>query len=136
MNIKKIIAREGLIIISILLLILISFMLPDSIVIKDKGIQPKETEEVYEITTKGHLLIEKLYTVLWDKTKVEPQNKWDRYIVETKSKNDISHLNIIKEAISLSELKSILLAILLSAYPFYWLIRFIIWAIKTLKEKK
>jgi hypothetical protein len=111
-------------------------MLPNQIVVKDKKIQAKETEEVYEITTKGHLFIEKVYIVLWDKNKVEPQNKWDRYIVEAKSKNDISHLNIIKEAISLSKLQSNLFIILLLAYPFYLLIRFIIWAVRTLKGEK
>ena len=42
----------------------------------------------------------------------------------------------IKEEISLLGVKNFIINLLLFIYPLYWLIRFIIWAIKTLKGKQ
>ena len=155
-NIKKIIAREGLVILSIPLLMFMTSLIPEQITIKDKKNTPKESESTFEITTQGILSIDRIYTILVDKNKekaslstaeelpkgfvLEKDNnsEYDKNGIKWyKLKNSIEKTdNVIKEVDSFVELKShLFLFFLFSAYPLYLLIRFIIWAIRTLKEK-
>ncbi len=143
MNIKRIIAREGLIILGIIgvvgILLCINFLLPS------------DASYIYTCHTgKNKYKIESLeyYTTFNDEGKFEIfellQKKFPNIFPEAKEgyrwmPSDLkidypvtryTFLGHMKNALS-----NISLILFCFGYPFYWLIRFIIWAVKTLKEK-
>jgi len=124
-RIRKIIVREGSVILFIFLLILVVKLLPNQVVIRDK----KNTEEfavIYDITIGSNFMFERIFTFMWDKD----HEKADRRSVKAM----LNDPNFIKESISLAPLKSNALFLLL-LYPLYLVIRFIPWVIKVFREK-
>jgi hypothetical protein len=91
MNIKKIIAREGLIILGILLPGIILLLI-------------------------GNILITQPTQIQIDVTKLP-----DQPTIYTKIGYNLNKIGLL---------------LLLFAYPLHWLIRFVIWAIKTLRQKE
>jgi hypothetical protein len=140
MNIKKIIAREGLVIILFALLAFISFLIPSYLTTKDlKTPIDLLTQKKYEITVESG----KIYTVILNKKNVKDVDEYVGVTKEAakrgllKSPKDFSEtaLIIVKEAVPLGNFKNGLFLGALLGYPLYLLIRFILWAIKTLKER-
>ena len=142
LTIKQLIAREGLIILVILILSLITFALPNSWVIKDKDIpidRGKQAKLKITDTKNGTI-----YTVIVDRKYVEEKADGFNYtkadilkeLGERGGLESVKDLNIVKKEINLSSVKKTALTILMLAYPIYLVARFIIWAIKTLQKKE
>ena len=140
-TIKKIIAREGLIVVSIILLGIITSIMPNSITIKDTKIpidltkesrlkiRNKKTGMIYTIIVPKEMLDKKVSG--YDVTGSEAMQELGR-------RGDVGFLKnhvVIKKELSLVNIKNKFYFLLFLMYPFYLLIRFIIWAIRTLKEK-
>jgi len=141
MNIKRLVAREGLIIIACLLLFLIPLIIPNSIVLINKErpidlleetrlqVREKQTGMIYTIIAKKKDLQEKSPT--YDITREEAIKELERR--GKLQYKDINKLDIVRKELPLDGLKDRLFVIALLLYPIYLLIRFILWAIKTLK---
>lgn len=114
MNIKKIIAREGLILLGIIGIGYIIMATPE-LYIKPK---PIRIEQAKNKETPIDLLIEKRITYL---------DTGERHIYRLSE--------VEKSGNKQKAVKNIGFDILIFGYPVYLLIRFIIWAIKTLKHK-
>ena len=126
-KLKKIIAREGLIILLIILLGIATRILPNPIVLSEKE-RPVDllTEKKIKVTDDSTGI--KYYTIV--KKDFDP---FDKVEAENQITKFLKTAEIVKKEIV--DLNNKLLFIVLSIYPLYWLIRFILWAIKTLKEK-
>ena len=116
MNIKKIIAREGLVILGIIGIAIFIIITPPLY------IKPKSTIEVAKQRPS-------LEQILGDKK----SDKWEKYVVWDNDKETKTPEEIANEKRSNIELFGFQFLIL--AYPAYLLIRFIIWAVRTLKDK-
>jgi len=142
MKIKKIVAREGLIILSIVILSGIALSLPETVTIKeiDKPIDLLQEKRLKITDTKTGII----YTVIVDKKYVEEKADGFNFtkadaLKELGSRGkleSIKDLNIIKKELPISKIKFNIFLCLLLAYPVYLLFRFIIWAIKTLMTKE
>jgi len=119
-NIKRIIAKEGLIILGIIGVGCILITTPE-LYIKPKPIrETKNLEQGQIYTTEKNA---KPWEI-WQEEKVKPEHK-------------IFRLSEVEKACERQEkIRFIGFIILLFGYPAYLLVRFIIWAIKTLKEKR
>ncbi len=127
MKIKKIIAREGLILIVVILLALATKIIPNPIILWEKN-RPIEllTERRREITDnsigiKYYVIVKKDFDI------------FDQVSAESQVTQFLKTAEIVKKEVV--DLNYKILFIILLAYPFYWLIRFILWALKTLREK-
>ncbi len=141
MNIKKIVAREGLIIIFCFLLFILTLLIPNSIVLinRDKPIDLLE-EKRLEIREKHSGII---YTIIAKKKELQekPLNydiTREQAIKELERRGklqykDIRNFDIVRKELPLDGLKNLVLVLALLLYPIYLLIRFISWAIKTLR---
>ena len=141
-KIKKIIAREGLIIVSFGLLGLIYCLIPDYITVKSSmasSIDPL-TQSKYEIETESGTR----YTVIFNKGRLN-EKEIDEFVDLTKerakakgvSSASVEELGtIIKKEISSAKIKDKLLLVVLLGYPIYLLIRFVLWAIRTVRQKE
>jgi len=162
MNIKRIIARDRLILISIAFFLGLLFLIPASIVLKGTRSEInllKDTKskidllsakqiEVYD--SKSHLT----YTFLVNKKYFETNYEDASYTPEAligqlgrrgmltkkireglvdESKNIYA---ISKKVINTTPVTGALFLICLFIYPFYLLIRFIVWSVRTFKEGK
>lgn len=163
MNIKKIMAREGLIIVSILLLLLGNTFMPSYFVVKNIKLKiDSATQELLKIRDKK---TGEMFTLIVDKKIVEGIDEENRMMelrkegeFLTRSEfNEIdnkgfspeqiaevdkkyrsiknSDPDVVRCEVPLENLKTNIFLFLLFAYPIYLLIRFILWAIRTLKDK-
>jgi len=134
-KIKKIIAREGLIILMLSILVIASLYLPSTYTVldNDRGINLFEEQRLKITDTKDNAT----YTIIIKKPK--DNNKY----LESEILNELGRrgkldsakdLDIVKKEISLEPWKNILLIIALSFYPLYLVAMFILWAIKILRE--
>ena len=140
LKIKKLIAREGLVILTISLLVLVTFILPDSYVTLDNK-KPIDvlTEKRLEITDSINGTI---YTVIINSSdiadKVEGFSFSKSKLIEELGRRgkleSIKGLNIVKKQISLVIFKENFFLFLLLCYPIYLVFRFVLWARNTLKE--
>ena len=140
LKIKKLIAREGLVILTISLLVLVTFILPDSYVTLDNK-KPIDvlTETRLEITDSINGTI---YTVIINSSditdKVEGFSFSKSKLIEELGRRgkleSIKGLNIVKKQISLVIFKENFFLFLLLCYPIYLVFRFVLWARNTLKE--
>lgn len=134
---KKVIAREGLIILTIGLLLILATFFPNKLTVRDNNIKPGASDEVFEVTVESRPFMNKICTVIRNKNKNTPESTWDKYITKADSTKTLqTDFIIIKEELLLSDVKSSLIfPFLFLGYPIYLLIRFILWAIRALKEK-
>ncbi len=132
-SLKRIIAREGLIIVIIFISIIAVFIIPADITIKNIQRELKPDEELYEITTDAGI-IEKVYEIVVTKGAIKKEEMGDWVDVNVK-KFSADDKSIVKEKISFEKNKRILLMFFFLVYPLYWLTRFILWALKTVRGK-
>lgn len=139
---KKIIAREGLIILSIIFLIIVIAIIPNQIILKD-------SKTPIDLLTQTRVAIEDNgsginYTVIFDKKDVEQKvSGYDATRVDAikelarrgKFQSMKKDLNIAREEFSTESFKWSLFVFGFLLYPLYLVVRFIAWAIKTLKKK-
>jgi len=141
LKIKRLVAREGLIILAIIALILASNILPNSHVTIDN-------DKPIDLLKKQRLKItdgkdKTIYTVVIDKKDLMKE-KSDFGFTEADILNELGKrgsldkagkLNIVKKEISLVAIKEKLFLFLIFSYPLYMVFRFVFWAKNTLKEK-
>ncbi len=141
MNIQKLIAREGMVILTIVILILLSLSLPATFIVKDTNKPINETKEkAIEITNASD---NAKYTIVINKSDITTKVRIVEYtqadILKELGKRgkleSVENLNIIKKEISLISFKNKLLVLLLICYFSYFIYRFAPWAIGILKEK-
>ena len=134
MNIKKIIAREGLIIVGIAVIALTSLLMPTYLVVKNIPVSTADLQNKTQLkitdTENGTT-----YTILTKKGLTSTQEAAMRELCRRGKLESIESLTIVKKEISLARYTNILLAFSMLVYPLYLLIRFIIWAVKTLKKR-
>lgn len=139
--IKNLIAREGLIILAIIILGIVAIILPETITLKeiDRPIDLLQEKRLEITDTKNGII----YTVIVDKKYVEENadgfnfTKADalRELGERGKLESIKDLNIVKKELSLSSIKNKFIILLLFIYPLYLIFRFVFWAIKTLRKE-
>lgn len=143
-RLNKIIAREGLIIIAIIILSVFISIIPSTITVKNIKRELKPNEELYKVTTEWKYNIKKIYELVITKDSRNKEEEWvDVYPKQIPQVDvipkQIPQSDIIKEQISFQKYKDALILFIILSYPIYLLIRFIIWfiiwAIRTLKEK-
>ena len=118
-KIKRIVAREGLILLGIIGIGFIIMTTPQ-LYIKPKPIrEAKSLEQGQTYVTEGKA---KPWEV-WQEGKVKPEHKIYR----------LSEVDKAEER--QDKVRTTGFVILLLGYPVYWLVRFIAWAIKTLRQK-
>lgn len=141
LNIQKLIAREGLILLSIIILIILSLSIPATFVVKDSNKPINETKEKkLEITNAGDGA---KYTIVIKKSDITTKVRIVEYtqadilkeLANRGKLESVKNLNIIKKEISLVSFKKNLLLFFLICYLSYFVFRFTPWAISTLKEK-
>ena len=135
-KINKIIAREGLIILTLSTLVIASLYLPSTYTVldNDRGINLFAEQRLKNTDAKDNTT----YTIIIKK----PKDNNNKYL-ESEILNELGRrgkldsakdLDIVKKEISLELWKNLLLIIALSFYPLYLVAMFILWAIKTLRE--
>lgn len=139
---KKIIAREGLIILIIISLMLVSYALPNSYIAidKDKPIDLLKEKRLKITDTKDGAI----YTVIINKAdfidKVEGFTFTQADVLKELGSRgkleSVKGLNVVKKEIPLSSIKENLFIVLSSCYPLWLILRFVFWAKNTLKEKE
>lgn len=113
---KKIIAREGLIILCLIFMYL-GVYVSTSILYDKADFKVKVGEEIIRRKQEGSLKEGRLKKISLEELN-QKKAKWQ----------------VKRERYSAIQFIGILFVILL--YPFYWLIRFIIWSIRTLRQKE
>jgi hypothetical protein len=143
MNIKKLIAREGLIIIVILSLLGTFFFISSKINqrrenIEDIKLYTIKTEDgkIFKIPAKDETILESRVNEVdkggfLDNVK---QEKGQEYINKTYH----SEIKSVEERTKLSRITAVMdnyiIILLIAAYPGYLVLRFVLWAIKTLRS--
>ncbi|MEJ1367984.1 MAG: hypothetical protein RPU34_12030 [Candidatus Sedimenticola sp. (ex Thyasira tokunagai)] len=137
---KKIIALEGLIILSIFLFLVGSFFVPETytVINNDEPIDLFLEKRLSITDTKDGTI----YTVIINRSdfveKVDGFNFTQADILKELGDRGklegVKGLNIVKKEISLASYKENLLLFLLLSYPLYLIFRFILWAKNTLRK--
>lgn len=132
-KVKRIIAREGLIIIFIAFLFIITLFIPNRIYKCIKKVEPlpsyfnKDDTRTWEVTdNKTNIKYEITLNKKENLTQYEEEqiNK----LIQDNS------LNVVRKDVPIEINNTLVILFLLCVYPFYWLIRFIIWAVRILRE--
>lgn len=127
-KIKKIIAREGLIILLCIFLAIVVLIMPDIIVLRNTR-QPIDllTQEEHSIKDEEKNITYKVVINKGEDFKFNTEGQINKFL---KKKGTVR-----KVELDISGLKGNLLIFVILLYPLYLIIRFIVWAIKTLKQK-
>ena len=144
--IKKIIAREGLVIAAFIVAFTLILLIPPTITLKN--IDTSKASINHKQLTLVNRTTGTSYTILSSKSYLEktvpikgrtfPREDVLKELAKRgriNSKNLEKHGTIVKEVLSTSQIKDKLILILFLLYPFHLLVRFIFWAVRTLKEK-
>ena len=140
-TVKKLIAREGLIIISLFSLGIIVALMPSTIVLKDTK-KPMDllTQKTLKLRHKKTGLTT---TIIVDKKYIEEKvNGYDftradvlKELERRGKATPFAGSVIVKKELDLDYHKSTLYTLILLFYPAYLLIRFVLWAVRTIREK-
>lgn len=140
---KRQIAREGLVLLSLLFVLLIIEIIPeDSFIIYSRKLELEKGEQKQHIYCDGllnreYLLIVSKEELLADEIlrRIEQKREINKYLCKAVKSGDFKD-RVIEETISLNKQKEFLFRlVIIFVYTIYLLIRFIIWAISTLKQK-
>lgn len=128
---KKIIAREGLIVLSCIILTGAVLLIPDIIVLKDTK-QPIDL-----LTQKEHTLKDEEKKIVYKVIINKDEDFLKKFNTEAKIDEFIKKGGAVRRIeLDISSFKGNFLIFVILLYPFYLIIRFILWAVRTLKQKE